>query len=61
LRLSELGNRFNKIEKSVETALLKYPESVKRSLFIGLRRKKWKRPTVATCHAGKNLREENGD
>jgi hypothetical protein len=33
LRSSELGNRFKKIEKSVKTALLKYPELVKRSLL----------------------------
>ncbi|MCI5056506.1 MAG: hypothetical protein MRY83_10385 [Flavobacteriales bacterium] len=33
MRSSELGNRFNKIEKWVKKALLKYPKSVNRSLF----------------------------
>jgi hypothetical protein len=61
LRSSELGNRFNEIGKSVEKALLKYPKSVKPVAFLDLRRIKWKRPTMATCHAGKNLREENGE
>jgi hypothetical protein len=61
LRPSELGNRFNKIGKSVEKALLKYPKSVKPVAFLDLRRIKWKRPTMATCHACKNLRLKNGD
>ncbi|KGE84787.1 hypothetical protein IX84_31910 [Phaeodactylibacter xiamenensis] len=44
LRQSEFENRFNKIGKSVEKALLKYPESVKRSLFQGLTKKKMEAP-----------------
>jgi hypothetical protein len=52
LRSSELGNRFKKIEKSVEKALLKYPKSVKRSLFIGLTKKKMEAPNNGYTQAG---------
>ncbi|WP_421947392.1 hypothetical protein [Phaeodactylibacter xiamenensis] len=38
---------------------MKYPESVNRSLLLGLRRIKWKRPTMATHKLGKNLRLKN--
>jgi hypothetical protein len=47
--------------KSLKISYLRYSELLNRSLLKVLRRKKWKRPTMATCHTGKNLREENRD
>ena len=71
LRPSELENRFNEIGKSVKTALLKNPESVKRSLVLFTNNKmeapNTVQPTILRCAAycgctfplGAKLKEDN--